>query len=147
VLPSTPSSVRFVGFVLASQVPCRLLEIQLSESPWASETAVPSEYTQEKSKMSKRLFIGNLSFDTNELELRDLFTQNGTVVDLKVVTDRETGRSRGFAFVEMSSQDEATNAISELNGREFGGRTIKVNEAEERGARSGSGSGSGSRRW
>jgi RNA recognition motif-containing protein len=97
--------------------------------------------------MSKRLFIGNLSFDTNELELRDLFAQNGTVVDLKVVTDRETGRSRGFAFVEMSSQDEATTAISELNGREFGGRTIKVNEAEERGARTGSGSGSGSRRW
>jgi len=97
--------------------------------------------------MSKRLFIGNLSFDTNELELRDLFTQNGTVVDLKVVTDRETGRSRGFAFVEMSSQDEANTAISELNGREFGGRTIKVNEAEERGARAGSGSGSGQRRW
>jgi RNA recognition motif-containing protein len=95
--------------------------------------------------MSKRLFIGNLSFDTNELELRDLFTQNGTVVDLKVVTDRETGRSRGFAFVEMSSQDEANTAISELNGREFGGRTIKVNEAEERGARAGSGS--GQRRW
>ena len=98
--------------------------------------------------MSKRLFIGNLSFETNELELRDLFTQNGTVVDLKVVTDRETGRSRGFAFVEMSSQDEANTAISELNGREFGGRTIKVNEAEERGARAGSGSGSGGqRRW
>jgi RNA recognition motif-containing protein len=97
--------------------------------------------------MSKRLFIGNLSFDTNELELRDLFTQNGTVVDLKVVTDRETGRSRGFAFVEMSSQDEANTAISELNGREFGGRTIKVNEAEERGARTGSASGSGQRRW
>jgi len=96
--------------------------------------------------MSKRLFVGNLSFDTNELELRDLFTQNGTIVDLKVVTDRETGRSRGFAFVEMSTQDEATNAISELNGREFGGRTIKVNEAEERGARTGSGSG-GARRW
>ena len=95
--------------------------------------------------MSKRLFVGNLSFDTNELELRDLFTQNGTIVDLKVVTVRETGRSRGFAFVEMSTQDEATNAISELNGREFGGRTIKVNEAEERGARTGSGS--GARRW
>ena len=81
--------------------------------------------------MSKRLFVGNLSFDTNELEFRDLFTQNGTVVDLKVVTDRETGRSRGFAFVEMSSQDEANNAISELNGREFGG----TNDQGERGGR------------
>ena len=97
--------------------------------------------------MSKRLFIGNLSFETNELELRDLFAQNGTVVDLKVVTDRETGRSRGFAFVEMSSQDEANTAISELNGREFGGRTIKVNEAEERGARAGGSGSGGQRRW
>ena len=65
------SSVRFVGFVLASQVTCRLLEIQLSETPWASETADPSKRTQEKSKMNARLFVGNLSFDTNELELRD----------------------------------------------------------------------------
>ena len=89
--------------------------------------------------MSKRLYIGNLSFDTNELELRDLFGQSGTVVELKVVMDRETGRSRGFAFVEMSSPNEATEAISQLNGREFGGRTLKVNEAEERGTRSQSG--------
>jgi RNA recognition motif-containing protein len=94
--------------------------------------------------MSARLFIGNLSFDTNELELRDLFAQNGTVVDLKVVKDRETGRSRGFAFVEMSSATEASQAISELNGRELGGRTLKVNEAEERGARAPR---SGSARW
>ena len=94
--------------------------------------------------MGKRLFVGNLSFETNELELRDLFAQNGTVVDLKVVTDRETGRSRGFAFVEMSSDGEASEAISQLNGREFGGRTLKVDEAAERGAQARSG---GSRRW
>lgn len=98
--------------------------------------------------MGARLFVGNLSFDTNELELRDLFGQSGTIVDLKVVTDRDTGRSRGFAFVEMSTAAEATEAISQLNGRELGGRTLKVNEAEERGARSPRpGAGSGSRRW
>jgi RNA recognition motif-containing protein len=96
--------------------------------------------------MSARLFVGNLSFNTNELELRDLFSQMGTIVDLKVVTDRETGRSRGFAFVEMSNAAEATEAISQLNGRDLGGRTLKVNEAEERGARAPRAD-SGSRRY
>jgi RNA recognition motif-containing protein len=95
--------------------------------------------------MSTRLFVGNLSFDTNELELREVFGQSGQVVEAKVVTDRETGRSRGFAFVEMSSADEADKAISELNGRELGGRTLKVNQAESRPPRS-SPSASG-RRW
>jgi RNA recognition motif-containing protein len=99
---------------------------------------------QEMKKMGARLFVGNLSFDTNELQLRDLFGQSGTIVDLKVVMDRETGRSRGFAFVEMSSADEARQAISELNGRELDGRTLKVNEAEERGSRPRP---TGSRRW
>jgi len=70
----------------------------------------------------------------------------GTIVDVKVVTDRETGRSRGFAFVEMSSAAEASEAISQLNGRDVEGRTIKVNEAEERGSRSPR-SGTGTRRW
>src|SRR5215831_11474524 len=101
--------------------------------------------------MSTRLFVGNLSFDTNELELRDLFGQLGQVAEVKVVTDRDTGRPRGFAFVEMSSPDEAQKAIAELNGRELGGRTIKVNEAEARPARGGGGGGGGGskggRRW
>jgi RNA recognition motif-containing protein len=86
--------------------------------------------------MSTRLFVGNLSFDTNELELRELFGQSGQIVEVKLVTDRETGRSRGFAFVEMSSADEANQAISVLDGRELGGRTLKVNQAEARPARS-----------
>jgi len=89
--------------------------------------------------MNARLFVGNLSFDTNELQLRDLFSQSGTIVDLKVVMDRDTGRPRGFAFVEMSSAAEAAQAISQFNGRELDGRTMKVNEAEERGARGGGG--------
>ncbi|HVZ74032.1 MAG TPA: RNA-binding protein [Polyangia bacterium] len=96
--------------------------------------------------MGTRLFVGNLSFNTNEDDLRDLFGQSGTVVDVKVVTDRETGRPRGFAFVEMSSQSEATQAIEQVNGRELGGRTLRVNEAEERTSRPRP-SGGGSRRW
>ncbi len=86
--------------------------------------------------MSARLFVGNLSFDTNELQLRELFGQSGQIVEVKLVTDRETGRSRGFGFVEMSTAEEANQAISELNGRELGGRTLKVNEAEARPPRS-----------
>jgi RNA recognition motif-containing protein len=95
--------------------------------------------------MSTRLFVGNVSFDTNERELRDLFGQLGEVVDVKVVIDRETGRPRGFAFVEMSSADEASKAISETNGRELGGRTLKVNQAESRPPRANSSKASG--RW
>ncbi len=95
--------------------------------------------------MGARLFVGNLTFTTTEDDLRNLFGPAGTIVDVKVVTDRETGRSRGFAFVEMSSAAEASEAISQLNGRDFEGRTIKVNEAEERGSRS-PGSGTGTRR-
>jgi len=93
--------------------------------------------------MGARLFVGNLTFTTTEDDLRNLFGPAGTIVDVKVVTERETGRSRGFAFVEMSSPSEASAAIEQLNGRDFEGRTLKVNEAEERGARSGG----GARRW
>ena len=98
--------------------------------------------------MGTRLFVGNLSFDTNELQLRDLFGQAGTVAEVKVVTDRETGRPRGFAFVEMSSPAEASAAIEQFNGRELDGRTLKVNEAEARPPRArADGGGGGGRRW
>ena len=82
--------------------------------------------------MSTRLFVGNLSFETNELELRDVFGQLGEIVEVKVVTDRDTGRSRGFAFVEMSDAGAADRAISELNGRDLAGRAIRVSQAESR---------------
>jgi cold-inducible RNA-binding protein len=91
--------------------------------------------------MGKRLYVGNLSFNATELDLRDLFAQSGTVVDAKLVTDRETGRPRGFGFVEMSSDAEATAAISSLNGREFQGRALTVNEAQERSGGGGGGRG------
>ena len=80
--------------------------------------------------MSTRLFVGNLSFDTKEVELRDLFGQSGQILEVKVVIDRDTGRSRGFAFVEMSSAEEADKAIGELNGRELAGRPLRVSQAE-----------------
>jgi cold-inducible RNA-binding protein len=98
--------------------------------------------------MGRRLYVGNLSFNTTELELRDLFTQFGTVAETKMVTDRETGRPRGFAFVEMGSDQEAKQAIDELNGRELGGRALTVNEAQERSGGGGNrGGGGGGRRW
>jgi RNA recognition motif-containing protein len=90
--------------------------------------------------MGRRLYVGNLSYNTTELALRDAFGQVGTVADAKVVMDRDTGRPRGFAFVEMSSDGEAQDAIAQLNGRELDGRAINVNEAQER---SGGGGGRG----
>jgi cold-inducible RNA-binding protein len=93
----------------------------------------------------KNLFVGNLSFHTTEGELRTLFEPFGQITRIHIATDRETGRSRGFAFVEMSNDEEATRAMSALDGKDFGGRTIKVNEARPRsegGARSGGGRGS-----
>jgi RNA recognition motif-containing protein len=80
--------------------------------------------------VSKKLYVGNISFQTTEDELRQAFGQYGTVTSAQVVTDRDTGRSRGFAFVEMS--DGADEAIAAMNGALFGGRTLTVNEAKPR---------------
>ena len=91
--------------------------------------------------MGRRLFVGNLSYNTTEMTLRDAFGQIGSVVDAKIVMDRDTGRPRGFAFVEMSSDQEAAQAIEQLNGRELDGRAIAVNEAQERGGGGGGGGG------
>ena len=82
--------------------------------------------------MSSKLYVGNLSFDSTEADLRDLFGQYGTVESVAVITDRETGRARGFAFVEMSQSSEAQDAIRALDGNDFAGRNIKVNEAQDR---------------
>jgi RNA recognition motif-containing protein len=79
--------------------------------------------------MNKKLYIGNLSYDTTEAGLRELFEAAGTVASVNLITDRETGRPRGFAFVEMESADGAKAAIEELNNRELDGRTITVAEA------------------
>ena len=89
--------------------------------------------------MSKKLYVGNLAFQTTGNDLRELFGQAGTVESASVIEDRDTGQSKGFAFVEMSTEEEATEAIEQFNGKEVAGRTLKVNEARPRENRSGSG--------
>ena len=82
--------------------------------------------------MGKKLFVGNLAFSTTSADLEALFSESGTCESAAVITDRETGRSRGFGFVEMSSSTEADEAIAKLNGRDVGGRQINVSEAKAR---------------
>ena len=91
----------------------------------------------------KNLFIGNMSFQTTESELRSLFEPYGELTRVNVVTDRDTGQARGFGFVEMSNDDEATKAIAALNGKEVGGRALNVNEARPKTDRSGPRGGNG----
>ena len=91
--------------------------------------------------MSTKLYVGNLAFQTTSEELQQLFAQAGTVESASVVEDRMTGRSRGFAFVEMATKEEAASAIEQLNGKEVGGRALKVNEAKPRENRAGGGGG------
>jgi RNA recognition motif-containing protein len=82
--------------------------------------------------MAKKIYVGNMSFDTTEDDLKALFSAYGEVVSANVITDRYTGRSRGFGFVEMSADEEAGSAIAELNEKEVNGRILKVNEAKEK---------------
>jgi RNA recognition motif-containing protein len=77
--------------------------------------------------MAKKLYVGNLSFQTTETELKDLFAQSGQVATVNIITDRDTGRSKGFGFVEM--EEGADHAIAQLNGKDFNGRSLTVNEA------------------
>ena len=93
--------------------------------------------------MNTRLYVGNLSFNTNADGVRTAFEQFGTVTDVHLVTDRETGRARGFAFVTMGTPDEAAKAIQGMDGKTLDGRPLRVNEAEERQQRGGRGGGGG----
>ncbi len=95
--------------------------------------------------MTIRLFVGNLNFKTTGEDLQELFGQMGEVQSASVVTDRETGRSRGFGFVEMASQEEGQKAIEQFNGKDFNGRNLTVNEARPREERGGFGGGGGNR--
>ena len=79
--------------------------------------------------MGKKIYVGNLSYDTTEAGLNDLFQAHGQVVSVKVITDRDSGRSKGFGFVEMGTEDEARSAIAALNGQSLDGRQLKVNES------------------
>ena len=91
--------------------------------------------------MGRKLYVGNLPYETGEAELQDLFAQSGTVESVKVMRDMATGRARGFAFVEMSTDEEAQKAIADLNAHEMGGRGLTVNEARPKPAYSGGGGG------
>ena len=93
----------------------------------------------------KNIFVGNLDFNTTEDELRQLFEVHGQVDRVSIMTDRETGRSRGFGFVEMASAEDGEKAIAALNGSQVGGRTLNVNEARPKPERSGGGGGGGGR--
>ena len=91
--------------------------------------------------MSMKLYVGNLSFQTTSDELQTMFAQAGTVESVSLIEDRETGRSRGFGFVEMSTKEEGAAAIQQFNGKDMGGRALNVNEAKPREDRGGGGGG------
>jgi RNA recognition motif-containing protein len=102
--------------------------------------------------MGNKLYVGNLPFAATEDGLRELFAQAGSVNSATIITDRDTGRSKGFGFVEMGSDQEAADAITKFNGTSFEGRTITVNEARPKvprddGGRGGRGGGGGRQRW
>ncbi len=93
--------------------------------------------------MAKKLYVGNLAFGTTEADLREAFERHGTVESVSVITDRETGRSRGFGFVEMEDASSADKAIESMDGQDLGGRTIRVNEAHDKRGGGGGGGGRG----
>ena len=99
--------------------------------------------------MAKNVYVGNMSYDTTESRLRELFEAHGEVTSVNIITDRDTGRPRGFAFVEMATDEAAAAAIAALDGQDVDGRTLKVNEARPRQPRGGGSRGGGRdrRRW
>ena len=110
--------------------------------------SVDSHMGKGKKIMAMKLYVGNLSFDTTSNDLQTMFAQAGTVESVALIEDRETGRSRGFGFVEMSTKEEGAAAIQQFNGKDVGGRALNVNEAKPREDRNGGGGGgrnSGSR--
>jgi RNA recognition motif-containing protein len=99
----------------------------------------PVELGTARNESLKKLYVGNLPFETNEDELREMFEQHGPTVSVRVITDRETGRSRGFGFVEFESDSNAQAALQALDGRDMGGRALRVNEAQDKERRGGGG--------
>ena len=111
---------------------------------------VPGEHTgfiAGEMDLGKRLYVGNLPYTTTEDELRDMFEPHGAIESVAVITDRDTGRSRGFGFVEMREASAADKAIQALDGKDMGGRSLRVNEAHERTSRGDGGGGGGGRRF
>ncbi|MEI6807627.1 MAG: RNA-binding protein [bacterium] len=95
--------------------------------------------------MGNKLYVGNLSYDVDNSQLNDMFKAHGSVVSAEVIMDRDSGRSKGFGFVEMSSEAEARAAMAALDGKDSNGRALKVNEAKPKESRSGGGGGGGNR--
>jgi len=113
------------------------LDRETLENWEALEASVGPTRGKGKTKMSMKLYVGNLAFETTSTELQTLFAQAGTVESVSLIEDRETGRSRGFGFVEMQTKEEGAAAIEKFNGQEVGGRALKVNEAKPRENRNG----------
>jgi len=108
----------------------------------ALEASVNPAGEKVKETMSMKLYVGNLAFETSSNDLQTMFAQAGTVESVSLIEDRETGRSRGFGFVEMSTKEEGDAAVAQFNGKDVDGRTLKVNEAKPRENRGGGGGGS-----
>ena len=106
-----------------------------------AEDRLHSNSSPDRGNRLKNIFVGNLDFNTGEDELRQLFEQYGPVDRVAIMTDRDTGRSRGFGFVEMTNTEDGEKAIAALNGAQLGGRTLNVNEARPKTERAGSGGG------
>jgi RNA recognition motif-containing protein len=113
----------------------------VSSKPLLFEASLKLHQMERNILMSMKLYVGNLAFQTSSDDLQQLFAQAGTVESASVVEDRETGRSRGFGFVEMSSKEEGAAAIEQFNGKEVNGRNLTVNEAKPRENRGGGGGG------
>ena len=125
---STPRSVRWRDRRICFS---HCLWLLVFEQP--SRGVSPRRYEAQRSTdLSTNIYVGNLAFSTNNADLEALFAEHGEVTRAQVITDRDTGRSRGFGFVEMASADEANEAMRALNGRNVDGRDLKVNQAKER---------------
>ena len=115
----------------------------MRESGVAREALLAATVAQSRVSFVTNIYVGNLSFKATDEDVRSAFEQYGDVTSVNIITDRETGRSRGFAFVEMPDSDGAASAIENLNGQEIAGRSVTVNEARPREPRSGGGGGGG----
>ena len=118
-------------------------QLWLTMSLCSSAEAAHTQIAQTEAIRLKNIFVGNLDFNTSEEELRQLFQAYGQVDRVSIMTDRDTGRSRGFGFVEMTNAEEGEKAIAALNGNQVGGRTLNVNEARPKVERGGGGGGGG----
>ena len=129
----------FEAALLGKSIRTRSFERYRSPKPIRFAASFHSQNGKRYIYMSTKLYVGNLAFQTTSQELQELFGQAGTVESASVIEDRDTGRSKGFAFIEMSTKEEAASAIEQFNGKEIGGRMLKVNEAKPRENRSGGG--------